>query len=166
MTEPQAKCREVDESLGDLIDGIADDAMLDHLASCERCRDVRYEAEQLSLLVADAAGDYRFPEQLGERLMHAVDAAPTRASKRPWAAALERVSRSSRPSAASAPEPAPRAEPAQPARPAPSPSLATRPSARWAWLSLAAAAGHGVLWLAGRREPGGGPRGWRSGPTA
>jgi Mg-chelatase subunit ChlD/ferric-dicitrate binding protein FerR (iron transport regulator) len=152
MTDAQAKCREVDESLSDLIDGIADDAMLDHLAGCERCRDVRYEAEQLSLLVADAAGDYRFPEQLGERLMRAVDATPARASKRPWTAALERVSRSSRPSATRAAEAALRAEPTQPARPAPSPSA--RPSARWAWLSLAAAVGLGVLWLTGRREPG------------
>lgn len=169
MTEALGKCREVDEKLGELIDGIADDAMLDHLASCERCRDVRYEAEQLSLLVAEAAGDYRFPEQLGERLIRAFDAAQTRPSRRPWSAALERVRRSSRPSAASAArpaprdeatQPAPRAEPvqparrAEPARPAPVAGHGARPSARWAWLSLTAAVGLGVLWLAGRREPG------------
>jgi len=154
MTEAEGKCREVDESLGDLIDGIADDAMLDHLASCERCRDVRYEAEQLSLLVADAAGDYRFPEQLAERLQRAVDAKPARASKRPWSAALERVSRSTRPGPANAEQPAERTDAPQPARPAPTPSHTARPSARWAWLSLAAAVGLGVLWLAGRREPG------------
>jgi tetratricopeptide (TPR) repeat protein len=154
MTDRESKCREVDESLGDLIDGIADDEMLDHLATCERCRDVRYEAEQLSLLVADAAGDYRFPEALGERLLRAADALPARASKRPWAAAIERVSRSSRPSAASAAEPAPRSEPSQPARPAAAAGHAARPSARWAWLSLSAAVGLGVLWLAARREPG------------
>ncbi|HWO09682.1 MAG TPA: VIT domain-containing protein, partial [Polyangiaceae bacterium] len=128
----------VDETLCDLIDGVTDEALLDHLASCERCRDARHEAEQLSQLVADAAADYRWPADLGERLMRAVAALPA----------------AEPPSAPAAPAPA---APASGPRSSTLPSEGARPSARWVWLSLAAAIGLGALWLGGRHEPGAPP---------
>jgi hypothetical protein len=147
-------CREVDENMCDVIDGVADNALLDHMAQCERCRDARYLTEQVLVRVAAAGSDYRLPEDLSTRLAAALDARRRdRPSLIPAAVGeqLARVRQLLAPGEASgAPSPAP---------PSPPPSLqderaeGTLESARWAWLSLAAAIGFGLLWVVSRREP-------------
>ena len=37
MTETEL-CREVDEHMGDVLEGVAAEALFDHIAGCERCR--------------------------------------------------------------------------------------------------------------------------------
>jgi Mg-chelatase subunit ChlD len=62
-------CREVDENMSDILEGVAREALFDHLAGCERCRDARHDAEQSLSQVRDAALDYRFPVGLEARLL-------------------------------------------------------------------------------------------------
>jgi tetratricopeptide (TPR) repeat protein len=130
-SDGQSLCREVDENMSDIIDGVAENALFDHMAGCERCRDARYDAEQLSLIVGDAGSDYHFPEQLAERLMSRLDArnAPTLMSERMRSAGdalARRLSRapsarpSARPAAGSSPQPAA----------SPTPPSSTRSAAR------------------------------------
>jgi hypothetical protein len=162
-TEAQGMCRKVDDHMSDVIEGVAENAVFDHMAGCVRCRDARYDAEQVLLRVAEAGADYRLPEDLSTRVMSALDAPrESRASLIP-AAVGETLSsvrgllarRSNEPGAGAS----------RPSRSVRSPSLqrAATPEARtngalvrtrWAWLSLAAALGLAVAWVGSRRAPG------------
>jgi RNA polymerase sigma factor (sigma-70 family) len=160
-TDPDGMCSAVDEHMCDVIDGVAEDALFDHLAQCERCRDARYGAEQVLVRVAEAASDYRVPEDLSARLAAALDARRgSRTSLIPaavgekLASLRQRFGRGSVNGAESSLAPpeisrGPRGHGA---------GLDMRPdgalpSARWAWLSLAAAIGLGLLWLGSRHDP-------------
>ncbi len=131
-SDAQGKCREVDENMSDVIDGVAEDSLFDHMATCERCRDARYDAEQVIVRLRDAAADYRFPEELAETLLHRLDAGgeartsilPALAREK-LSAVRELLSPSRHPPSppASPPPSSSRAEPA-PSRPSPS----SRPS--------------------------------------
>jgi len=68
MTESEL-CREVDENMSDILEGVARDALFDHIAGCERCRDARHDAEQAVRQVRDAALDYQLPLGLEARLL-------------------------------------------------------------------------------------------------
>jgi tetratricopeptide (TPR) repeat protein len=135
MSEGQGLCRQVDENMCDIIDGVANNALFDHMAGCERCRDARYDAEQVSLIVGDAGADYHFPEQLAEKLLARLDArsAPTQMSERMRSAGDAIARRLSRAPGARASE-SPSARPSTPpsARPSTPPSArpSTPPSAR------------------------------------
>ena len=61
MTEGESVCRQVDDNMSDIIDGVAPAALFDHVAGCDRCRDARFETEQVLLRVASTSDDYRFP---------------------------------------------------------------------------------------------------------
>jgi tetratricopeptide (TPR) repeat protein len=134
-SDGQALCREVDENMCDIIDGAAANALFDHMAGCERCRDARYDAEQISLIVGDAGADYHFPEQLAEKLMDRLDkrSAPTLMSERMRSAGDALARRLSRaPGARSSESPAarPSARPSARASARPAATSAARPSAR------------------------------------
>ena len=45
-------CGEVEDRMADILDGSAPDALLDHIAECDVCRDARYDAERARDLVA------------------------------------------------------------------------------------------------------------------
>jgi hypothetical protein len=75
MTERIEKpgCAEVEERMAEILDGTAPDAILDHIADCDACRDARHDAERLRQVVLDAGADYRPPGDLELRLMAALD---------------------------------------------------------------------------------------------
>src|SRR5262245_48726128 len=155
--DAEGMCREVDENMGDIIDGIAENAIFDHMAGCERCRDARHDAERAILRLCDAGLDYRVPADLTARLMSALDAGQT--SPIVPAAARDELASVQKPIAAREENgagllPVPPAEPpALDAAPRARTEAAARPSARWVWLCLAAALGFGLLWFGNRRDP-------------
>ena len=67
-------CRQVDEQMAELLDGTASDELYDHVADCDRCRDARYDAEQVAELVEDSGADFVVPEDFSRRVLNAVDA--------------------------------------------------------------------------------------------
>lgn len=72
--EPTNLCAEVDEHLAELLDGSGPEPLYDHLADCDRCRDLRHDAERVGRLVRDAGADHVSPNDLGARLLAALDA--------------------------------------------------------------------------------------------
>ncbi|MEY2932065.1 MAG: hypothetical protein RL033_2814, partial [Pseudomonadota bacterium] len=73
MTE-RTLCHEVAENMSEILDGIAPEALFQHIAGCERCRDARHEAEELLRIAQDAAADYRHPDDLEARVLARVPA--------------------------------------------------------------------------------------------
>ncbi len=70
-------CREVEESMADVLEGQAPARIVDHIADCDRCRDLRYEAEQVAEMVAHAGGDFRPADLDPERILaHVLDLRP------------------------------------------------------------------------------------------
>ena len=69
-------CELVEESIATLIDGGEVDArLLDHIADCDRCRDLRYEAARLVERMRDASSDYVHPTDFDARLLERLTAA-------------------------------------------------------------------------------------------
>ena len=106
-------CNEVIDNMADVLDGSADQRLLDHIADCDVCRDARHDAERARLLVEKAGADFVIPADLEARL----------------SAALEKQ----KPAAATAPTPAT----AAPARAVPTRPKRTRD---WRRIGIAAAA--------------------------
>ena len=88
MSEPTSKgqelCREIEERMSELLDGTAHSdprayaraqALYDHVAECDRCRDARHDAERATELVASAGKDFALPAGFEERLGQALDGA-------------------------------------------------------------------------------------------
>lgn len=162
-----SECREVDDNISEVLEGIASDALFDHIASCDRCRDARHEAEQLARRVADAGGDYRLAADLEARLLRQLAAestAPHDASHQPERAAANGQIEANLETALARVEP-PATEPRAAALPAKLPPAALEapelaqatptasgPRSLWVWLSAAAAVLLGVLWLSSRPE--------------
>jgi hypothetical protein len=70
MTEDNTTlCAKVEDHLSDILDGSASDELYDHVADCDRCRDVRYEAERLTAVVASAGADYVPQDDLESRVL-------------------------------------------------------------------------------------------------
>jgi hypothetical protein len=111
-------CTEVIDNMADVLDGSADQRLLDHIADCDACRDARHDAERARLLVEKAGADFVVPADLETRLAAALE------KRKPAAAPL--------PAAVTAPTAAPPA----PARPAPARTTRTRD---WRRIGIAAA---------------------------
>ncbi len=154
MTEAGAVCREVDENMSDIIEGVAPGDLFEHVATCERCRDARYDAEQMIVKLSDAGADYRCPEGLEARLMTALGAeveTPAKAAKAE-SHALAKVEKPSEQLAnAEATSVAPHKRKSLRAHPD-----RAVPRQRWTWLSLAAALLLGIVWLGTRSAATGG----------
>ncbi len=176
MSEADGMCREVGENMSDIIEGVAHADLYEHVASCERCRDARYDAEQIIRLVGDAAADYRFPEGLEARLMSELSLRgepPTQSGvdANPNAGAMAQAGGDTPHRSASRDQnalvhvagasagvqlgeaalrvstgPRPSSFGAAPER---TPGV---PSLRWVWLSLAAAVSLGLLWVGSRPD--------------
>lgn len=70
-------CREVEDAIADVIDGNAPARLVDHVADCDRCRDLRYEAEQVAENVGHTGGDFRASDLDPERILaHVLDLRP------------------------------------------------------------------------------------------
>jgi hypothetical protein len=69
------RCIEVQEHLADLLEGLASERVLEHVAECDACRDLRHEA-QLAMQAAGRAGaDFRAPADFADKLIAGVLAA-------------------------------------------------------------------------------------------
>ena len=69
-------CELVEESIATLIDGgEVDPKLLDHIADCDRCRDLKYEASQVIARMRDASTDYEHPADFEQKLMERLAAA-------------------------------------------------------------------------------------------
>src|SRR5678809_1818344 len=68
-------CNQIQDDLAGLVEG--DDAVIarhaDHLASCDDCRDARYEAGKLARAIAAAGDDHVATGDLAERLLARLD---------------------------------------------------------------------------------------------
>lgn len=75
MNDRSQKCAEVREDLALIIDG--DQEALarhaEHLATCDACRDARYDAERAAEMVRASGADYQPPSDLESRVLKEVD---------------------------------------------------------------------------------------------
>jgi tetratricopeptide (TPR) repeat protein len=82
MTEPT--CAQLSERMSEVLDGSAPAAIVDHVASCDACRDARHDAEEAARLVAAAGSDFRLPVDLVDKLRRAPEVeVPAPAPKAP-----------------------------------------------------------------------------------
>jgi ferric-dicitrate binding protein FerR (iron transport regulator) len=65
-------CAEVIDNMADVLDGTADQRLLDHIAGCDACRDARHDAERGGALVAQAGADFVVPADLEARVADAL----------------------------------------------------------------------------------------------
>ncbi len=65
-------CREVEESIADVLEGQAPARLVDHIAGCDTCRDLKYEAEQASEMIASAGADFRASDLGVDRIVEQV----------------------------------------------------------------------------------------------
>ncbi|HEX5099874.1 MAG TPA: hypothetical protein VFV94_10260 [Polyangiaceae bacterium] len=73
-TNQSERCAEVLEHLGEVLDGTASPELRDHVAECDRCRDVRHEAEEARRLAESAGLDHRPVAELEARVLAALEA--------------------------------------------------------------------------------------------
>ncbi len=73
MTDPRSQ-PSIDDHLVDLIDGTADEQVLDLVASSPAHRDARFEAEQAVSLTRQAGADFTLPADFTARVLSALDA--------------------------------------------------------------------------------------------
>lgn len=84
----ELRCEQVSEQMSSVLDGSAPTAVLDHVASCDACRDARHDAEKAADLVAAAGGDFQLPTGLLQNLRQEAppaDASPPTAQLPPRA---------------------------------------------------------------------------------
>jgi ferric-dicitrate binding protein FerR (iron transport regulator) len=133
-----ALCSEVTDNMADVLDGCADQRLVDHIATCDDCRDARHDAERGRALVARAGADFVVPADLEARLE---------------AALAQRNKVESKPPASAGPRPRRR------------PMLDRRRLGRGTGVSLAVAAGLALVWRLSH-APAGSGNGAGAGPDA
>src|SRR5688572_16449084 len=68
-------CSEIEDHLSEILDGQAPEALIDHLADCDHCRDLRHDAERARELAGAAGADYVVPADFEDRVLAALDGA-------------------------------------------------------------------------------------------
>lgn len=63
------RCVQVEESIADVLEGIATAAIVEHIAECDHCRDVKYEAEQAALAMESVGADFQPTEGFPDRVV-------------------------------------------------------------------------------------------------
>jgi hypothetical protein len=63
-----ASCELVTEQMASVLDGSAAPELLEHVTSCDACRDARYDAERGELLVSEAGRDFQLPVDFTARV--------------------------------------------------------------------------------------------------
>ena len=86
-TEFSSMCQEVEERLSEVLDGTASARLFDHIASCDACRDLRYEATRASELVGSSGKDFRPADDFVEKLVAQLEAARSEDHAAPLASA-------------------------------------------------------------------------------
>ncbi|MCS6901692.1 MAG: FecR domain-containing protein [Myxococcales bacterium] len=67
-TRPSPLCQEVAEDIARILEGTAAPELYDHLAECDRCRDLRHEVSQALTLVRSAGADFVAAADLESRI--------------------------------------------------------------------------------------------------
>ncbi len=62
-------CEEVETSIADVLEGTAPARVIDHVATCDHCRDFRYEAEQAALAMQSVGADFHPTDGFAERMI-------------------------------------------------------------------------------------------------
>jgi hypothetical protein len=62
------RCGRIEDDLVGLLEGSETEALREHVASCDACRDARHELEELAARIAQAGSDFTVDDALGERL--------------------------------------------------------------------------------------------------
>lgn len=75
MSEKTGLCLQLEESLADVLEGSAEAALYEHIADCDACRDLRYDAERAAEVVKHASADFRAPAGFADSLLAKIDAA-------------------------------------------------------------------------------------------
>ncbi|MBK8254178.1 MAG: FecR domain-containing protein [Polyangiaceae bacterium] len=75
MSEKTGLCLQVEDNLAEVLDGSASASRFDHIADCDVCRDLRYDAERTAEVVKRAGADFRAPVGFAETLLAKIDAA-------------------------------------------------------------------------------------------
>lgn len=70
----QELCNRVDEAMVELLEGEAPAELVEHMASCARCRDARYDAIEARSWVEAAGSDYEHPQDFEAKLFARLDA--------------------------------------------------------------------------------------------
>jgi hypothetical protein len=104
-TEDTDLCRQVEDTLGGILDGSASAALFDHLAGCDRCRDLKHDAARVAEMVEASGADFRPADDFVEKLVGRLEAA------RPEGAAVDVGSPPDRPAGVTAVMEAPAPEP-------------------------------------------------------
>jgi hypothetical protein len=66
-------CREVEERIADILEGTVPEALYDHIADCDACRDLRHDAERAAELVSHAGADFRAEADFAGRVLARLD---------------------------------------------------------------------------------------------
>ncbi len=74
MSAESEICRRVDDCMTEVVEAVAPEELLEHVATCDRCRDARYEAERAVARIAEVARGYALPEGLEKSLLARVAA--------------------------------------------------------------------------------------------
>jgi hypothetical protein len=69
----QGTCAEVEDRMAEILEGTAPDALLDHIAECDVCRDARYDAERARDIVQKSGADHVPLDDLESRVLAALD---------------------------------------------------------------------------------------------
>ncbi|HYJ11006.1 MAG TPA: hypothetical protein VEX18_18420, partial [Polyangiaceae bacterium] len=64
-------CVQVGEDMTRVLDGSASSVLLDHIATCDACRDLRYDVEHGELLMSESGSDFVVPQSLAAALVQA-----------------------------------------------------------------------------------------------
>ncbi|MFO0560030.1 MAG: VIT domain-containing protein [Polyangiales bacterium] len=68
------ECLHIRENLDQLAEDTLSDAMREHVAQCDECRDLRHEVRETARALGAAGGDYKHPEHFADRVMAAAEA--------------------------------------------------------------------------------------------
>jgi Vault protein inter-alpha-trypsin domain/FecR protein/von Willebrand factor type A domain len=61
-------CQEVEERIAEVVRGDAEPRLLEHIAGCDRCRDLRFDADAVVVALEQAGADYVHPDDFEQKL--------------------------------------------------------------------------------------------------
>ncbi len=74
-TTRDEQCTEVEDSIAGVLEGLASTRITEHVADCDHCRDVKYEAERVIAAIEHAGADFQPSAGFAERMIGLVEEA-------------------------------------------------------------------------------------------
>jgi hypothetical protein len=69
MNTKTEQCLETEDSIAGVLEGLSSSRLTDHVADCDHCRDLKYEAELVASAVAHAGADFQPSAGFAERMI-------------------------------------------------------------------------------------------------